>query len=146
MTQVARLLTCVDLDDEDDDGPSATRMSVKARHEAVLSDGRRIMLLDDRGWGGQLGFYGEWRREDREAVERRGIWANQTRWEMEQSARVAVGPDEPFDDHKWEDMEADHWNALAKDLQCQGIEVTAAELEALPHEVELSERVLARIR
>ena len=43
---VARLVTLLDLDG----GAGARSMSVSARHEAVLADGRRIVLLDDRGW------------------------------------------------------------------------------------------------
>lgn len=44
---VARLVTFVDVDD---DVADVRRMSVSARHEAVLVDGRRVLLLDDRGW------------------------------------------------------------------------------------------------
>jgi hypothetical protein len=29
-------------------------MSVSARHEVVLADGRRVVLLDDRGWSEQF--------------------------------------------------------------------------------------------
>jgi hypothetical protein len=43
---VTRLVTFVELDFAD-----ARQMSVSARHEAVLVDGRRVLLLDDRGWG-----------------------------------------------------------------------------------------------
>jgi hypothetical protein len=42
-------------------------------------------------------------------------------------------------------MEASHWEALAQMLRKQGVDVEAAELQALPHDVELSDRVLARI-
>lgn len=41
-------------------------------------------------------------------------------------------------------MEADHWDALARVLQREGVEVEAAELRGLPHDVEFSDRVLAR--
>jgi hypothetical protein len=47
MAAVARLLTLVDVDDE---GTGGRQMSVSARHEAVLVDGRHILLLGDRGW------------------------------------------------------------------------------------------------
>jgi hypothetical protein len=47
MTAVARLVTFVDVDDR---AGEARRMSVSARHEAALADGRRVLLLDDRGW------------------------------------------------------------------------------------------------
>ena len=42
-------------------------------------------------------------------------------------------------------MEAGHWEYLARILRRHGIEVTGAELKARPHDVELSDRVLARI-
>jgi len=47
MSAVTRLVTFVDLAE----GVGDTRqMSFSARHEAVLLDGRRVLLLDDRGW------------------------------------------------------------------------------------------------
>ena len=99
---------------------------MRARHEAVLADDRRVVLLNDRGWSG-------------------GTWAQETAEEMERTARFVVGPDEPFEGRTQDDMEADHWNSLARVLQQQGVEVEAAELKALPHDVELSDRVLARL-
>ena len=47
VAEVARLMTFVDADDE---VPDARQISVSARHEAVLDDGRRVLLMDDRGW------------------------------------------------------------------------------------------------
>lgn len=44
---VTRLVTFVDMDDRANDD----YLSVSARHEAVLADGRRVLLLRDRGWG-----------------------------------------------------------------------------------------------
>ena len=80
MAAVTRLLTLVDICDS---GADALMMSVSARHEAVLADGRRVVLLDDRGWGGTV------------AVDSAGRWASETVEEMERTARVVVGPDEP---------------------------------------------------
>jgi hypothetical protein len=64
---------------------------------------------------------------------------------MERTARVVVGPDEPFDGRSQADMEAGHWDTLWRILRQHGVEVAAAELKALPHDVLLSDRVLARI-
>ncbi len=114
----------VDVNNKDEGGDA--RVSVSARHEAVLSDGRRVVLLNDRGWSG-------------------GTWADETVDELERTARFAVGPDEAFEGRTQADMEADHWDALARVLQQQGVEVEAAELKVLPHDVELSDRVLARV-
>jgi len=46
VAEVARLMTFVDADDE---VPDARQISVSARHD-VLDDGRRVLLMDDRGW------------------------------------------------------------------------------------------------
>ena len=50
MTVVARLVTLVDVDN----GDAARSVSLSARQEAVLVDGRRFVLLGDRGWSGSL--------------------------------------------------------------------------------------------
>ena len=147
MPVVARLLTFVDIADEDDEGSDARRMSVSARHEAVLGDGGRVVLLHDRGWSGQLGV--GWdeapSEQDRLLAELPGIWASETAEEMTRTARDVVGPDEPSEGRTRADMDASHWDSLARVLQQQGVDVEAAELRRLPHDVELSDRVLARI-
>lgn len=144
MPVVTRLLTFVDVDYEDyslgepvsrETGWTAirsrrrrpgARVSVTARHEAVLADGRRVVLLNDRGWGV-------------------GTWATETAEEMERTARFTVGPDEPPEGRTQADMDTLHWDELARVLQQQGVEVEATELKVLPHDVELSDRVLARV-
>jgi hypothetical protein len=147
MAAVARLLTLVDIADQDDDGPDARRMSVSARHEAVLADGRRVVLLEDRGWSEELRVLldDEPSKQAREVVEPSSVWAYETVEEMERTARNVVGPDEPFGGRRRADMDASHWDSLARVLRRQGVEVQAAELRELPHDVELSGRVLARI-
>jgi hypothetical protein len=94
VSAVTRLLTRVDVA-----GPDARTVAVTARLDAVLADGRRVVLLDDRGWSGS------------------GGWAHETAAEIERTARFVVGPDEPFEGHS----------------------------QALRHDVELSDDVLARI-
>lgn len=147
MAPVSRLLTFVDIVDEDDDGPDGRRVSMSARHEAVLADGLRVVLLDDRGWSEEVRVVGgsEPSRRERRVVETLGIWAYETAEEIERTARVVVGPDEPFEGRMQAEMEASHWDSLARVLQQQGIEVQAADLRALPHDVELSDSVLARV-
>ena len=98
MSAVARLLTFVDIADEDDDGRDTHRISVSARHEAVLEDGHRVVLLNDRGWSEELRV--AWQDEpspERGRVELPGLWMHETVQEMERTARTVVGPDEPFE-------------------------------------------------
>lgn len=61
------------------------------------------------------------------------------------TARMVVGPDEPPTDVSYEQMEADHWAQLAEALRRQELVVDALELKRLPHDVLLTERLLARL-
>jgi hypothetical protein len=115
----------------------ARRISVSARHEAVLEDGRRVLLLGDRGWSQTLGGFG--------AGEVADIWAVTSAHDIRETARVVVGPDEPFDGRSRDDMERDHWNALAENLRAHGVVMDAGELKQLPHDVVLSEALLERL-
>ena len=133
-----RLVTSVELDDAGD--PQAQHFS--ALHEAVLADGRRLTLLDDRGWGGRA-FRSDGRTAH--AIEALEAWSFLTREEIEREARMVVGPDEAFGGHSQEDMEDDHWAHLAGVLRAGGITIEPAELRRLPHEVVLGERLLAAL-
>jgi hypothetical protein len=112
MAAVDRLVTVLDINDATDDG--AIARGVSARHEALLESGRRIVLLNDRGWSGLSG----------ETVE-----------SLERTARVVVGPDEPIAGMTHPEMEASHWESLAGVLRVHGVEIEAAKLSELPHEV-----------
>jgi hypothetical protein len=133
---VTHLVTLVDLSD---DVADSRQMSVSARHEAVLEDGRRVLLLDDRGWtaAALTAHSGEAQHTD--------IWAVTSARDVEETARIVVGPDEPPDGYSQEDAEAAHWADLADVLRAHGVVVEALELKRLPHEVVLSERLRARI-
>jgi hypothetical protein len=122
---VTRLVIFVDVDVAD-----TRQMSVSARHEALLVDGRRVLLLDDRGWT---------------SSRPPGIWALTSVEEIVDTARMVAGPDEPFGGRSQEDMEAHHWAHLTEVLRQHGIVAEAPELKRLPHEVVLSERLLARV-
>jgi hypothetical protein len=130
MTGIARLVTFADLRVGD-----AHCMSVSLRQEAMLADGRRLLLLDDRGWTSSLHGTPEDDAAD--------IWALTSIEEIEETAQVVVGPDEAFDGRSPEDMEADHWAQIADVLRQQGVLVDARELGQLPHDVVLSEQLLA---
>ncbi|MFF1408569.1 hypothetical protein ACFVX6_02030 [Streptomyces sp. NPDC058289] len=127
MTVVTRLVTYTDLHV---DATNARQLSVSARLEAVLADGRSVVLLDDRGWSSSGPS---------------GIRALTSAEDIEETARTVVGPDEPFDGMTQEQMAAGHWGYLAGVLGEQGVDVPAHELERLPHDVVLSERLRAWI-
>jgi hypothetical protein len=107
MTVVARLVTHADLAAPD---PDPRSFSVTARLEAVLADGRRVVLLDDRGWGVSGG-----------ADVRAGLSTEEVAW----TTRMVVGPDEPPDGMTHEQMAAGHWGHLAALLRRHGATVTA---------------------
>jgi hypothetical protein len=143
MAAVTRLVTLVDVRDEVAD---ARQMSVSARHEAELADGRRVVLLDDRGWTSSAlrASWGEVPDGDSRR-DQLDTWAVTSVEDVEETARVVVGPDEPAEGCSQEDAEADHWAYLAGVLRQQGVVVDALELKRLPHDVVLSERLRARI-
>lgn len=124
---MTHLVTFVDVDD---DVADPRRISVSARHEAVLANGRHVLLLDDRGWS---------------ASGPPTIWARTTIEDIVTTARTVVGPDEPFGGRSPADMEADHWAQLAEVLRQQGVVADALELGRRPHDVVLSPRLLARV-
>ena len=129
-TMVIRLVTFVDLDDKNDPGADAYHMHLSARHEAELDNGGRVLLLGDRGWSGSGSSH---------------IWSTETIEQIADEARVVVGPDEPNERHgeTYELMEAYHYGMLDGILRQRGI--CAGDLRSVPHSVELSERVLARL-
>jgi hypothetical protein len=132
MPRVVRLETIADAADTD----HARDISVACRHEAVLDDGRRVVLLDGRGWTAGL------RGPGSEAMDG---WAAASEAEIVATARDVVGPDEPFGDRSQADMEDSHWETLAETLRAHGVTAAAVELRRLPHDVVLGERLRARL-
>jgi len=126
---VAGVVRLVTLADADDDSPDSRQISVTARHEAVLDDDDRVLLLDDRGWS-------ESGPPD--------IWVETSVSDIVETARTVVGPDEPFGVRSHQDMAAEHWGQLAAVLRRNGVVVDAGDLPRLPHDVVLSERLLVR--
>jgi hypothetical protein len=112
---VTKLLTVTDIDD------SNPGYAVTAVHYAVLSDGRKLVLLDDRGWSANR-VYG--------TVE-----------DIVRNAQTVVGPDAPWGGRTEAEMAKGHWNTLADTLANAEIEVGADALRELPHEVVLSDRL-----
>jgi hypothetical protein len=92
---------------------------------AVLDNGERVMLHNERGYSGRSSS-GD-------------IWAHETVETITRDVLTTVLPDEDDtdDEHPWE------W--LAELAQKQGIDVTADVLRQVPYEVVLTERVLQRL-
>ena len=145
VSAVTRLVTFVDLAEGVGD---ARRMALRTRHDAVLLDGRRVLLLDDRGWSSSaLTAFQAGDASDRDPTREQqpDIWAMTSVEDIEQTARMVVGPDEPFDGSSKEDAERGHWAYLSDVLRKHGVVVDALDLRRLPHDVVLSDRLLARL-
>jgi hypothetical protein len=114
-----RLVTTVDADDYE-----SGEVAVSAILELELDEhGRRMPLLIDRGW----------------STNQR--WHDVRLSEVEATARVTVGPDEPFEGRTVERMEADYWVYLARIAQEQNLLITASELSELRHDVEFTSKL-----
>lgn len=133
MPDVVRLETIADLQRAE----NARDMSVSARLEAVLGDGRRVVLLDGRGWTSSLRGLG---------ADDMDVWATSSEAEIAETARTVVGPDEAYGGRSQSEMDAGHWTTLAETLRAEGVEASADDLRGLPHDVVLTERLRARLR
>lgn len=120
---VKRLVSYVDAHH----GSKTEEVSLSVRLKAELDDGALVLLLDDRGWSSS------------------GTWAEVSRAEIEETARVVAGPDEPRDGETWHEAEAAYLAYIREILVGQGTEVAVADLRSLTHDVVLSARLLNRI-
>ena len=118
MGSVSRFLTFADVDDRD---PRA--LSISARLVAEVADRRHIVLLDDRGWSSSNGV------------------AGQTAEEVEQTARMVVGPDEPRGDWTRAQMESNHWATLEQKLRGAEVDIAGTDMRTLVNDVEISDRL-----
>jgi hypothetical protein len=133
--EIARLITFADA--QDWPGQPAGQVSCSAILEAELADGRRIVLLDDRGWSEGLRVAGGTAPPDQ--------WSGLSREDLEETARTVVGPDEPVGGESQEDAARTHWSALAGVLRRHGVPASGDDLRSVPHVVVLSGRLLERI-
>jgi hypothetical protein len=121
---VARLVTYASLREL-----TSSTYSVDLRHVARVADGREILLLDDRGFGGRSSVAG----------------IMLTREQLELDARACVGPDEPVDQQTWEQVEARHWELLTERLRHAGLTTSVEQLRHVEHDVVLDERLRAAV-
>lgn len=115
-------------------GPGGVSFDV---HEfAVLDDGRRLALHEERGWTSWLQSSQPARSSGR--PELLDPWSYFTIEDLEQDVLNVVLPDE-------EGTEEKHpWEWLRGLLQKQGVEASAEHLKTVPYTVEFSDRVLLR--
>lgn len=112
-----------DVDDTNTDSPQA---SFRVSEFAVLDDGSRVTLHDERGFVSKPSSGHPWRHLSLDGLSR--------------SVRTTVLPDDdPTDDeHPWE------W--LVELLDARGITTTVDQLRQVPYNVVLTDRVMARVR
>ena len=94
-------------------------VSVSVRHEAELEDGRRLLLLDDRGALRCARRTGGEAPDDEARLDQLDAWALTSVEEIEETARFVVGPDEPAEGRS-EGARADSWAYLAGVPRRQG--------------------------
>jgi hypothetical protein len=133
MTSIARLVTWVD--GYEDGRAKPPGLTFKARLDAVLDDGRRVVLDDSRGWT-------RWilNAEANKLSEDSTDWSRVTREGVEEDARSAVGPDYPEDT-----TDEQHLAMLEGILRRKGINVEPGDPSKIPHDVEFSDGLRARL-
>lgn len=122
VVHVERLITIVELDEQDPSGHSAW-----AHLYVELSSGERRRLFADRGWSSSVEI----------AEEGRAI--------IENTARMVVGPDGPGRGETDEQMHYRYWQWFEHKLRDAGIQGAASELKTLPHDVEIGEQLSRRL-
>jgi hypothetical protein len=84
-------------------------------------------LLDDRGWSSGAPIDGS------------------TTQEVDATAKMVVGPDEPWHGQTREEVEESHWASLERKLQVAGVNIKDGELRTLSHDLEISDRLRSRL-
>ncbi|HEY0641039.1 MAG TPA: hypothetical protein VGD67_25685 [Pseudonocardiaceae bacterium] len=105
----------------------ARQANFRVEEFATLSDGRRVVLSDDRGWSVGGGSVDD-------------LWARMTVASVEADVLLVVLPDDAE-----ETGEAHPWEWFAAALRSHGVDVTAESLRGLPYDVVLSPRLHARL-
>lgn len=116
------LVTRVDVGDR-----RSSKENAKCLLSIELDDGERVPLLTDRGWGSS------------------GSWTETSMEEMEVMALTVVGPDAPFGELTEEEMARGYWQHLEREARDRNVVISAEQLAGLPHHVEFTEVVFARV-
>ncbi len=133
MDGVQRLVTSVDVDRAAEAEVGCERgIPISALLELELASGRRVVLLDDRGWSSSTSG----------SID---VWASTSLESITATARMVVGPDEPPEGRSRAQEAAMYWGSLADTAREQDVRVGPEDLAALPHDVDVSEEVRARL-
>lgn len=121
---MARLVTTAELDTRTPFAP----VSIRARLDLELDDGKRVLLLEDRGWS-----------SSRPA----SSWTIELVTEIEDTARMVVGPDAAYDDWTPEQIADGHWATISRIATSRGAVLSADELRGLRHDAVLGPQLRA---
>ena len=124
---VIRLVTHVELNEA---RTTPEQLDVSARLEAELSDGRALVLLDDRGWAESALGGGD-------------IRAHLTAESLAEDARTVVGLVAVRLVGAHEQAATAYWTVLAERLASRGVRADPTGLASLPHDVVLGARLRA---
>lgn len=119
---VVALAAWCDLDPQGEDSGGSAGTFFKVREFALLSDGREVTLLDDRGWGTSA-------RLDQIPIT-----------QFVRDLHTTVLPDDAE-----ETGEQHEWQVFEQRLREAGVAVTLEELRALPYRVIMSDRLQSRL-
>lgn len=131
---------------EEPDGPKPFALNFSLTEFADLSDGQRVVLSDDRGFGSTLHAV-EWDPETgevrdaswHEGSELEALVSDPWRFTTRESlTKSVIGALDPEDDQEWY-----HW--VVERLDSLGFEVDPASVEAAPYRVEFGSRVLEEL-
>ncbi|WP_104112055.1 hypothetical protein [Arthrobacter sp. N199823] len=123
MAAISRFVSTADVHE----GAQPERVSVSVLFEAELDNGESVLVLDDRGWNSSQ------------------PWADASQEQIESTARVVVGPDEPYGDQTATGAVTAYWNYIQNILAQHGLETSPAELPAIPHDVVLSQSIIEHL-
>jgi hypothetical protein len=118
-----------------------TWWSVKIAEFAELTNDQRILLRDERGFGGCLGSGSI----GQGSTSQLGYWQQATQTTLEASARNALLPDEPAEPNMPPDLHQ-HWLPAVIALANVGVQTTATDLSALPLRIEFTPELLTHLK
>jgi hypothetical protein len=118
------------------EGRPSRSFSADVHEYAVLADGTRLTLRDDRGWSSHLQVLG-----DDAGTISRDQWDHITEEHVRQDTLTVVLPDMLADGTESEPVEDHPYDELAELLADHGVHVSADDLRGLPYDVELGPRL-----